>query len=187
MFFWIDIETTGLDENKCSMLEVACIATTDNLKPIETFETVINDFAKQPISKLALPPVFEPGVKSMHAKSGLLSKLPNGIDSNGVGLPLLEAEEELLAFMYRFEPRANRSYMAGNSVHFDRKFLNLYMPAVSSHMCHRHLDVSAIGILLTSIYGEAAEFKEPRPHRALQDLFRSIRQLEFYTKFLINV
>lgn len=185
MFFWIDLETTGLDELSCSIIEVACIATTNDFKPIEAFETVVNDFVNASSINPSSVPIFEPGVKAMHAKSGLLKKLPDGKTSNGSGLSLINAEEELLAFMYRFEPTPKRSYIAGNSVQFDRKFLHKYMPAVSNHLCSRHLDVSAIGLLMKALYGDIAEFKERRLHRSLEDLFRSIRELDFYLKFTV--
>lgn len=183
MFFWIDLETTGLNEETCKIIEVACIATQGDFEPLDSINFIVNDAAD--IKDMLVPPLeMEPQAYELHKRSGLTKLLPDGKTTNGIGISLEQAEEELLAFMYRFEPRAKKSYLAGNSIHFDRKFLNKYMPSITEHLCSRHLDVSAIGLLFANLFAKDAEFREPSEHRALSDLERSIRQLKFYCNLI---
>lgn len=165
VYVWLDLETTGLDEETCQIIEVAAIITTESFEPLEEYQSVIN-----PGTSLA----YHGAAFGFHKRSGLADEVANGI-------PLHEAEEDLLSLIMRYEPVKKRAYLSGNSVHFDRKFLNKYMPSVIEHLTHRHLDVSSVGVLMRAVFGkEESEYRAPRPHRALQDLHRSISELKFY-------
>lgn len=170
-FVWIDLETTGLDENHCQIIEVASIITDGSLNVLGTYETLVQ------------PEVltFEPGVIGMHKRSGLFDRI-----SRGAGKNIKTAEQELMAFITQHEPHKRRAYFAGNSVHFDERFLRRYMPSITPHMCSRHLDVSAVGLAMRARFGkDTAEFKASRPHRAMEDLERALEELRFYmTEFV---
>jgi oligoribonuclease len=165
-FVWLDLETTGLNESNCQILEVACIVTNDCFNILDKYETIV-----QPGDTS-----YEPGVVAMHQRSGLFQKI-----ASGQGKGLATAESELLSVIKRHEPRRRRSYLAGNNVHFDKRFMAKYMPSIPHHLCSRHLDVSSVGLAMRARFGkENAEYKARRPHRAMDDLMRSLDEMQFY-------
>lgn len=170
VFLWLDLETTGLDEDTCQIIEVAAIVTGPAFEPLEEYTAVVNPGAVS----------YEKGAIGFHKSSGLYNEVKDGIS-------LAEAEADLLQLMYRYEKNKRRIKLAGNSVHFDRRFLKKYMPAVVDHLSNRHLDVSAVGVLMRSLYGDQAEFKAHRPHRALPDLHRSLAELSFYRESFLKI
>lgn len=166
VFVWLDLETTGLDERHSQIIEVASIITDDQLNVLDKYETIVKPGAI----------TYEPGVIEMHKKSGLFSKV-----SHGAGKSLRVAEQELLAVIKKHEPRKRRAYLAGNTVHFDERFMRRYMPSIPDHLCSRHLDISAVGLAMRMRFGKKiAEFRAPRPHRAMDDLERALEEMQFY-------
>lgn len=164
IFIWLDLETTGKDEQLCQIIEVASIITDDDLNILDTYESIVNPGSVS----------YEPGALQMHKKSGLYDNVRLGASPNTV-------EQELLAMLKKHEPKKNRAYLAGNNVHFDRRFLNKYMPSITNHLASRHLDVSAVGMWMRTLFGkDLSAYKAARPHRALDDLKRSMAELEFY-------
>lgn len=163
-FFWIDLETTGLDPKTCSILEVACIVTDDSMRPLAEYETIVNPGTY----------TFESSALGMHKKSGLIDKIASGKNTKQV-------EDELYKFITTHEPRKNRGYIAGSSVHFDARFLSEHMPIVMNHLCHRYLDVSALGLGFCAKFGvDKATYKKERSHRAISDIKASIEEYKFY-------
>lgn len=169
-FAWLDLETTGLDEGTCQIIEVACIITDDNCNVLGEYEALINPGPDA---------FYEPGAAGMHKKSGLIEKVASG--SN-----LKQIELELLSFMRSYETRKKRLYLAGNSVHFDARFMKKYMPSIIDHVCHRYLDVSALGLAFHAWFGDEADFIADRPHRAKADLHRSMSELMFYKENFVK-
>jgi oligoribonuclease len=73
--------------------------------------------------------------------------------------------------------------MAGNSIYFDRKFLNIWMPKLEKLFHHRMLDVSAFQSWLERV-DEKLVPEKYQAHRAVPDCQESIRQLKQYTTML---
>lgn len=76
--------------------------------------------------------------------------------------------------------------LGGNSVHFDLKFIEKYLPKFASCLNHRLLDVSAIS---ESVYRMFPEAYENRPkknyaHGAEGDILESIQEYKYYQEFL---
>jgi oligoribonuclease len=69
-------------------------------------------------------------------------------------------------------------YLAGNSVHQDRKFLEAEMPKIDKIFHYRLLDVSALKIIFSHIY--KVKIKKPNAHRAEDDIRGSIEELKTY-------
>jgi oligoribonuclease len=73
----------------------------------------------------------------------------------------------------------SKPLLCGNSVHFDRAWLNVFIPDIPKFLSHRHIDVSSIYemLLRSHLRLDAHELKETRagtPHRALDDVLDSI-------------
>lgn len=170
MIVWIDLETTGLDPRKDAICEIAVIVTDDDLNTLATYASVV----KTPKRKVRRMDDF---VVGMHTKSGLLADLPKATKS----LKAIEAEVIALLDEAGVEKRA---LLGGNSVHFDRGFINNQMPALANKFSHQHLDVSAIGNCVKRWYGDFYESMKAGSgevaHRAMDDIKSSISQLATY-------
>ena len=104
---WIDCEMTGLNLPTDALVEIAVLATDENLNPIgEGVEVVI----KPPSAALAQMGDF---VRQMHTDSGLLSLLDSGKS-------LAEAESLILEYLTASGIPAGKAPLAGNSLWLDQ-------------------------------------------------------------------
>jgi oligoribonuclease len=178
---WIDIETTGLDPKKDAVLEVAVVITDDDLRVVDEHAVVIRPTSWR--EKRALRKANE-FVVSMHSKSGLLAEL-----ATSKGLSLALAEKELLAFLDSHD-LTSRLLLAGNSVHFDRAFLNEKMPTLMKRFGHQNLDVTSVSHCIRRwnkpSYDELKDQSGEVVHRATDDIHSSIAQLAWYRKSIVH-
>jgi len=166
---WIDLEMTGLDPQRDKILEVAAIATDMQLNEIATFEAVVK--VDEEVMKSRM--VGEFWEKNSKSRDALMVQ-------NRDGKPVAEVEKELLEFVGQYF--GQEIYLAGNSIHQDRKFLEQEMPELNKKLHYRMLDVSA-----WKIYFENAlkkKFIKPENHRALDDINGSIEEFKWYLTFL---
>lgn len=166
---WLDLEMTGLDPAKDKICEVAAIATDMQLNEIATYEAVVKVDPKIMRSRM-IGEFWEKNSKSRDAL----------IKQNQDGKPVKEVERELINFLDQYFGK--EIYLAGNSIHQDRKFIEHEMPDLNQRLHYRMLDVSA-----WKIYFENAmkkKFVKPENHRALDDINGSIEELKWYLTFL---
>jgi len=166
---WIDCEMTGLDLKSDSLIEVAVLITDSDLNQLGDGLDII--IAPDPA---ALANMSE-YVSQMHTHSGLLDALTTGI-------PLADAEAQVMALVRAYVPEAGKSPLAGNSVGTDRAFLARDMPALDAHLHYRNIDVSSIKELVRRWYPRVF-FSAPEKrgnHRALGDIQDSINELRYY-------
>lgn len=166
---WIDLEMTGLDLLKDKILEVAAIATNMSLKEVARYETVV----KVPEKLMKERMVGEFWEKNSVSRDGLMEQNKNG-------KPVKEVEKELLEFLDK--NFGKEIYLAGNSIHQDRKFIEKEMPGLNQRLHYRMLDVSAWKIYFEN--GLGRKFVKPENHRALDDIEGSIEELKWYLTFL---
>jgi len=168
---WIDCEMTGLDLEVDELVEVAVVITDYDLTPVDPgFSIVI----KPDPSALDNMGDF---VRDMHATSGLLEEIPNGVS-------LADAEYQVLEYILKFVPEHGTAPLAGNTIGTDRAFIAKYMPRVDAHLHYRNVDVSSIKELSRRWYPRVY-FQAPAKnggHRALADILESIRELEYYRR-----
>jgi oligoribonuclease len=157
---WIDLEMTGLDPEKDKILEVAAIATNMSLKNMDSYEAVIKVSDKLIKERM----VGEFWDKNQESRDAL-------IEQNKDGKPVKEVEQELLDFIDK--NFGKEIYLAGNSIHQDRKFIEREMPELNKRLHYRMLDVSAWKIYFENALGR--KFTKPEAHRALSDIEGSIR------------
>ena len=166
---WIDLEMTGLDPEKDKILEVAAIATNMSLKNLATYEAVVKVSDKLIKERM----VGEFWDKHQESKNAL-------IEQNKDGKPIKEVEQELINFIDK--NFGKEIYLAGNSIHQDRKFIEREMPELNKRLHYRMLDVSAWKIYFENALGR--KFIKPEAHRALSDIEGSIEELKWYLTFL---
>lgn len=166
---WIDCEMTGLDLGTDALIEVAALVTDFDLQVLGDGVDVVIKPPKEALDQM------DEFVRNMHTKSGLLEVLDSGI-------PLQEAEEQVLTYIRTFCPDGSRPPLAGNTVATDRSFLARDMPSLESFLHYRIVDVSSIKELSRRWYPRTY-FNAPAKtgnHRALADIQESIEELRYY-------
>ncbi len=166
---WVDLEMTGLDPMKDRILEVAAIATPIDLTPIADFQAAVK--VDEDLMKARMVGPFW----KQHAKTRDAL-----IEASRTGRPIAEVEGDLLKFLD--DHFGSEIYLAGNSIHQDRKFIEREMPKLNRRLHYRMLDVSA-----WKIYFETAlnrRFTKPENHRADDDIRGSIEEFRWYLSFL---
>jgi len=169
---WVDLEMTGLEPDRDSILEIASIVTDADL----------NELAEGPVYAVSHP---ESALKAMdswntehHTASGLWSRVLSSTVS------MREAEQGTLDFLRRWvEP--GTSPMCGNSICQDRRFMHRLMPELERCFHYRNLDVSTIKELAARWAPDVLEgFKKENRHEALSDIRESIAELRYYRPFM---
>lgn len=165
---WIDLEMTGLDTDRDSILEIATVVTDSQLNLLaEGPELAI----RHPLSALE---AMDDWNRNQHGKSGLWKR----VLEQGVGMA--EAEARTLAFLRQWVG-PNRSPMCGNSICQDRRFLHRQMPALERYFHYRNLDVSTLKELARRWAPEVLDgICKESAHTALSDVRDSIDELRHY-------
>ena len=166
---WIDLEMTGLDPSKDKILEVAAIATDMKLNKIAEYEAVVKVDEKTIKSRM----VGDFWEKNSKSRDALIAQ-------NQTGQSIKAVEKELLDFVNKYFGK--EIYLAGNSIHQDRKFIEKEMPELNEKLHYRMLDVSAWKIYFENALGK--KFTKPENHRALDDVNGSIEEFKWYLTFL---
>jgi oligoribonuclease len=167
---WIDCEMTGLDLDSDQLVEIAAIVTEADLTEVDSGISLVI----RPEDLAVLDDMVDV-VREMHINSGLLEEIPNGV-------PLADAQEQVLAYVRQHIPEARKAPLAGSSVYVDRGFLAKYMPELDAHLHYRLIDVSSVKEIARRWYPRAY-FASPEKngnHRALGDIRESIAELRYY-------
>ncbi len=169
---WIDLEMTGLDTDRDSILEIATVVTDSQLQVLaEGPELAI----AHPLAALE---AMDDWNRNQHGKSGLWRRVLEE------GVSMADAEARTLAFLRDWVP-ANASPMCGNSICQDRRFLHRLMPSLERHFHYRNLDVNTLKELARRWAPQVlAGVEKESAHTALSDVRDSIAELRHYRRFL---
>lgn len=172
---WIDLEMTGLDTGRDSILEIATVVT----------DSQLNVLAEGPELAIAHPlealEAMDDWNRNQHRKSGLWQRV---LDSQ-VGLG--QAEAMTVAFLTEWVP-PNASPMCGNSICQDRRFLHRLMPRLEKYFHYRNLDVSTLKELARRWAPPVLEgVRKQAAHTALSDVRDSIEELRHYRRHLAQL
>lgn len=78
--------------------------------------------------------------------------------------------------------------LAGNTVHQDRRFMALYMPALESYLHYRIVDVSTLKELARRWRPDVFQaFAKEGRHEALADVYESIEELKHYRQHFLRL
>jgi oligoribonuclease len=167
---WIDCEMTGLDENRCVLLEIATIVTESDLTIVEEGPDLVIHATEAELAEM--PPI----VQEMHRKSGLTERVRKS------KVTLAEAEKATYAFLRKHCRTKGIHVLCGNSIGTDRRFLARHMPKVDRHLSYRMIDVSTVKEIAKRWYPAQYEARpaKKKGHRALADIRESIEELRYW-------
>lgn len=172
---WLDLEMTGLDPKDDTILEIACVVTDDQLNVLAESPSLL---IKTDPKKLAS---MHSEVQQLHTASGLMSALKTAT------LTCLQAEQQILTFLQEHcEPQT--APLCGNSIWMDKFFLKEHMPLLYNFFHYRTIDVSTIKELVRRWYpyDNHAGFPKKNNHRALDDVYESIKELRHYQTYFFK-
>jgi len=171
---WLDLETTGLDVETRTILEIATLVTDKDLNVLAEGPDLVLHHAEDVLIHM------DEWCREQHAASGLLKAVR---DSD---VSLEEAERRTLAFLEPYCPPQSCP-LCGNSICFDRRFLIRYMPKLNAHLNYRNIDVSSIKELAYRWYPQAMkQVEKEAAHRAMDDIRESLDELRLYRRLLFK-
>lgn len=167
---WIDLEMTGLDTVRHTIVEIAVLVTDSELELVDEGVDLIVHASPEELARM------DDFVTKMHTKSGLLGAIQAST------LSLADAGTQVIEYLGTQLPGPGTTPLCGNSIGVDRRFLDRYLPEVDQYLHYRSVDVSSFKELCRrwypSIYKKRPDKKET--HRALDDIRESIEELRFY-------
>ncbi|PIE02045.1 MAG: oligoribonuclease [Thiothrix nivea] len=172
---WIDLEMTGLDTINDVIIEIATVVTDKDLQIL----------AEGPVLAIHQPDSVLDGMddwnRKQHGSSGLIKRVQESTTTEQ------QAEQATLEFLKQYVP-ASTSPMCGNTICQDRRFLARYMPELEAFFHYRHLDVSTLKELAKRWRPELPDqFNKRENHLALDDIYDSIAELQFYREHFLQV
>lgn len=174
---WIDLEMTGLDISRDTILEIATVITTNDLDLIAQGPTFAIHHDDTILSYM------DDWNTKHHTASGLVDSVRNST------ITMELAQEQTLAFIAEYAQQ-NLSPLCGNSVWQDRIFLKKYMPRIDDFLNYRIIDVSSVKEVIKRWFPQSpyTNFVKTENHRASEDILQSIEELAHYrTYFFFEV
>lgn len=166
LLLWLDLETTGTDETKDSIIEIGAITTTD-LAWIAEWSQVVHP-TDQGLGRL----LRTPAVRAMHEANGLLDLLlAEGDRHHTVGA----VDHMIVGWMAEVASAQGevRWVLAGSGVgHFDRRFIKAQMPKLDRVLAHWCIDVGVVRrafAMWTDTVEIHPQHVPAKTHRALDD------------------
>ena len=164
---WIDLEMTGLDIEKESIIEIATIIT----------DSELNILAQGPNLAIKVSEELIEGMDEWntthHHQSGLVDRIRT------LGVSIEEAQQKTIEFLREWV-NPNSAPLCGNSVWNDRRFLDKEMPLVADYLHYRMIDVSTVKELAKRWYPEVGKYPKKLSHLALDDIIESIEELQYF-------
>lgn len=172
LLVWVDLEMTSLRDVLVDRItEIAVVLTDKDLNVVAEGPDIV--IKTDPALFDRLPPEAYHDYDPTSIKAAVAASTTT----------LEEAEAQVLAFVQEHVEEKSAP-LCGNTIHMDRHFLRIQMPAFEQYLFYRCIDVSSIKELARRwnhpLYDEAERRKGEKPHRAKADILNSIEELRFY-------
>jgi oligoribonuclease len=174
---WIDLEMTGLDPDRHTIVEIASLVTDDDLALIEEGPDLVIHATAEQMAEM------DDVVRTMHTRSGLIAAIEDSTTTAA------DAAAQTLEFLKKHITEPGTVPLAGNSIGTDRRFLARQMPEIEDFLHYRSVDVSTIKELCRRWrpkVHKAAPVKKGG-HRAMQDIRESVNELAYYRQALFGI
>ena len=170
MLVWMDLEMTGLDPLRNTIVEIATIVTDDDLQVVAEGPDLVVRTSQEQLDSM------EQVVRDMHTRSGLLDAIAAS------DLSLEDAGAQTLEFIRSHVPEPGTVPLCGSSIGTDRRFLAAQLPSIENWLHYRCIDVSTLKELCRRWYPKVFKGAPPKrtTHRALDDVRESIAELAYY-------
>ncbi len=168
---FLDLETTGLSVVQDRIIEIGILPVDVNLRPLHEGWSAVITPTGYDLKRL------NSVVLEMHTKNGLLAAL----EKEAIGI--LEATRQAIHYCEQFAVRGQLP-LAGSTIHFDRGFLDRYMPGLDKWFHYRNADISSLKELWRRWFPDAGEPPKTGAHRALPDCYDSVAQALWYKQRL---
>lgn len=181
--FWIDIETTGLDDNNNHILEIAIFITDPQIEII--YENILLYIKHD-------EDIYENMTE--WAKENLEGVVEN---SKRIGLTLSEINNVLLNLFQKYVCNKSNNttitnnrkiVFCGSTVSTDRRILLKHFPDLEKYVSHRTIDVSTLMEMVKLLRPDLIKY-QPRntgKHTAISDIISSMNLYKFYLRYFIN-
>ena len=172
---WLDLEMTGLEVIRHTIVEIAVLVTDTELEPVDDgIDLVVH----QPPEAFAEMDDF---VRAMHTRSGLLDEI-------AASTITLEAAGAAALKYVASHVKPGTAPLCGNSISVDRRFLDRYLPELDQYLHYRIIDVSSLKELCRRWYPEIYKGRPDKKeaHRALGDVHESIGELRYYRDTMLR-
>lgn len=165
---WLDLEMTGLDPDRCCIIEIASLVTNIDLEILAEGPNLVVHATEEELETLS------DWSREFFTKNGLLDRVRAATTTRA------EAEARTLEFIKEWVPEG-ASPLCGNSIHNDRAFLWRQMRELHDYCHYRNVDVSTLKHVLKAWYPN--RYQPPAKaasHEALQDIRESVAELKYY-------
>jgi oligoribonuclease len=169
----MDLEMSGLDPDRCAILEIATLVTDAELEVLAEGPDIVVHQSDEVLAAM------DEWCTKHHGESGLTAQV------QASSVSLAEAERLTLEFVAAHCP-AKQSPLCGNTIWQDRRFLVGHMPQLEAHLHYRLVDVSTIKELVKRWYPDLKAPGKAESHRALDDIRESIAELRFYREHVFR-
>jgi oligoribonuclease len=172
---WIDLEMTGLDTIRHTVVEIAVLITDSDLELVDDGIDLIVHASDEALAEM------DDFVTKMHTKSGLLPAIQAST------LSLADASSQVLEYLGSVLPGPGTTPLCGNSIGVDRRFLDRYLPEVDQYLHYRSVDVSSFKELCRRWYPDVYRNRpgKKEAHRALDDIRESVAELRYYRSTIL--
>jgi oligoribonuclease len=176
MLAWMDLEMTGLDPAKDTIVEIATLVTDDDLTVVAEGPDLVIAASRAQLDAMS------DLVRDMHTRSGLLAAI------EASALSLEEAGKTTLAFLEAHIRTPGTVPLCGNSIGMDRRFLSVQLPEVERFFHYRSIDVSTVKELARRWLPDAlaAAPHKRGGHRAMDDVKESVAELAYYRQAVLK-
>lgn len=171
---WVDCEFTGIDFNRNRLLEIAVVVTDSNLYVLGEPLSLVAHCDREVLDNL-----LEDWPREHFATTGFLDDVVSS------QLSMQEAEQQVLDYVSEYCD-SGTSPLCGNSVGQDRRVLYKDMPQFEAFLHYRTIDVSTIKELARRWKPEVLDMvAKEKTHRALDDIYESIKELQIYREYFL--
>jgi oligoribonuclease len=173
---WVDIETTGLDVDACVVLQIACVLSNFELSVQYNLPELTIGCTQDLLDNM------DEWCLHHHKKSGLYER---ALESD---LSIREAEQQIVSLLNLNVGLNDKTYLAGNSIHFDRRFIDRYLPVLSKRLSYQMVDVTAIGLVCKHAQPNVYANKPHKTfaHTAAADIHESMSEYKYYMARLFS-
>ena len=171
---WVDLEMTGLDPIEDRILEIGAIVTDWDFKEVTRYEAAVKVGPRRIEQRMLKGPAQAFWQANPQSRDALINQ--NNTKARSARI----VENELLTLLDTHFSHDSPVFLAGNSIHMDRRFIEHEWPRLNARLHYRMLDVSAWKLVFEHKFGK--KYAKREAHRAFDDIQGSIEELQYYLK-----